>query len=256
MDDVVIAMTAWRRPGYLRRALESWSQTRGIEETGGIVISADPSDKTADIIAVADAARARGLQVTVRVNEEHLGPQANPVSAASHALEVTGAGFLILAEEDDIASTDTLEYMSWAREEFGGDSQVLGVCGHDASGLAYDAEDAGRNSAGADEEAVRLRSYYNPWIWGTWRDRWLDVLEPTWDRTCTSGGPGDSGFDWNIQLRVMPSGGYVFAVPDASRSQNIGRFEGVYAHPSNYPKTQTASFRQERGAVKYRVVTE
>ena len=60
MDDVVIAMTAWRRPGYLRRALESWSQTRGIEETGGIVISADPSDKTADIIAVADAARARG----------------------------------------------------------------------------------------------------------------------------------------------------------------------------------------------------
>ena len=90
-------------------------------------------------------------------------------------------------------------------------------------------------------------------MWGTWRDRWEQVIRPRWDLECDSGGPADSGWDWNIATRIIPQGGYVCAVPDASRSQNIGRYGGWAADPADFPNTQAASFRAERAEVTYRL---
>jgi len=65
----------------------------------------------------------------------------------------------------------------------------------------------------------------------------------------------DSGYDWNIHSRVLPRHKMTCVVPDASRSQNIGQFEGWASRPEHFPVMQAASFRSERGLVEYRLVT-
>ena len=101
------------------------------------------------------------------------------------------------------------------------------------------------------------------WIWGTWRDRWFHTLEPTWDRAYYTGTPGTGqqvGFDWQHRPAGHPrprpahqGHTYVCALPLASRSQNIGRFEGVHADASAYDGTLNPSFREKFGEVDYRL---
>ena len=160
-------------------------------------------------------------------------------------------------EEDILPSDDVLEYMAWAAGEFGADPRVLGVCAHTHAG--YAASELGIEEVDADPALVRLRPRFAGWILGAWRNRYRQVLEPTWDWDCDSGGPGDpagqgpAGWDWNI-TRIVEKTGLLCAVPDASRSQNIGQYGGTYAVPDHFPATQVASFREHRDPVIYKVV--
>jgi hypothetical protein len=78
------------------------------------------------------------------------------------------------------------------------------------------------------------------------------VLEPNWDYDLTSGPrPDQRGYDWAVQRTVERYGDVL--VPDAARSQNIGRDGGVFAHPEEFEWTQAKSFREVRGAVAYKL---
>jgi hypothetical protein len=166
---------------------------------------------------------------------------------------------VILSEEDNCVSDDVLRYMTWCRDEFRKRIDVLLVCAHDipwVEGWSGPAPGEHRDplSAGNENpEIVRLKQGFDSHAWGTWRDRWTGVLEPTWDWECNSGGPTSSGIDWNIATRVMPRDNYLAAAPDASRSRNIGRDEGVYMHPSNWH--ENPAFSAKYGPdVAYRLV--
>ena len=150
-----------------------------------------------------------------------------------------------MAEEDLVVADDTLRYLSWADETFRDTPGVLIACAHSPDNPDPD----------ADPAAVVLLPRFRCWIWGTWRDRWFNTLAPAWDRNYSTGTPEhpEVGFDYNIDLRVIPQGGYVCALPLAARSQNIGRFEGVHADASTYDGTQNPSFREKFGEVDYRV---
>jgi hypothetical protein len=50
-NDIKILMTAWKRPQYLRRVLQSWYRVRGIEDIE-LVIFLEPSDRQAAMIKV------------------------------------------------------------------------------------------------------------------------------------------------------------------------------------------------------------
>ena len=63
----------------------------------------------------------------------------------------------------------------------------------------------------------------------------------------------DSGYDHNIHRRILPEGGLVCAVPDASRSQNIGRHGGWASSEETWAFSQAASFRADREPVAYRL---
>jgi hypothetical protein len=79
------------------------------------------------------------------------------------------------------------------------------------------------------------------------------VIGDSWDWECSKGPrPDQLGYDWSL-LRLT-QGGYLNAVPDAFRSQNIGEYGGWAANPADYPATLAASFRAERGPVAYRLV--
>ena len=242
-----IAMTAWRRPQYLRQTLASWAQVDGIRDVAAFSIHLDPSDRLDKMLAVIAEARGEyGLDITARVNTRHLGVSVNPVESGTAVFrEYPDVDFLVMAEEDLVVADDTLRYLTWADETFRDTPSVLIACAHSPDNPDPD----------ADPAAVVLLPRFRCWIWGTWRDRWFNTLAPAWDRNYSSGTPEhpEVGFDYNIDLRVIPQGGYVCALPLAARSQNIGRFEGVHADASTYDGTQNPSFREKFGDVEYKV---
>jgi len=246
ISDMTVGMWCWRRPQYLRRTLASWAQVDGVHGLRAITIALEPSDRKADMLAVIDHARdTYGLPLTVRHNEEQLGVLVNPVVSGSAILnEDPDAKFLIAMDEDMLLSDDLLRYFEWAASRFEDDKSIFGVCAHAVENGTPD----------ADEAAVQLLPRFRTWIWGTWRDRWFGVAVPTWDRDYSSGNP--SGYDWNLDLRVVPERGLRCVFPLASRSQDIGKFEGVHAQPANFRNTQDPSFREKRGKVEYRLVGE
>ena len=247
VSDMTVGMWCWRRPRYLRRTLASWAQVDGVHDLRRITIALEPSDREADMMDVVDRARDEyGLNITVRHNPQQLSVSVNPVVSGSAILEEDpGARFLIAMDEDMLLSDDLLRYMEWAATRFEDDYEtVFGVCAHTPMNVDAPAD--------ADPAAVQLLPRFRTWVWGTWRDRWFDVAVPTWDRDYSSGNP--SGYDWNLDLRVVPDRGMRCVFPLAARSQDIGQFEGVHANPADFGRFQNPSFREKRGKVNYRLV--
>lgn len=241
---MAVSMTAHRRPGYLRRALESWSRARGVGDLALFYVSLDASDRVAEMTEVL-----RNASFPVMLKRHYLlnfparGVSVNPVEAGSAVFrDNPDVDFLVLAEEDLLVADDVLEYMAWGAERFRGCPEVLAVRAHPGA-------------EGRDAGACRLSSGFSPWVWGTWRDRWTGILEPTWDRDYSTGDGQcrQAGFDWNIDQRVMPRRGLKCVVPEVSRSQNIGEHDGVHAQPADFPATMLASFREHVSPQCYRL---
>jgi hypothetical protein len=241
--DMAVVMTVWRRPGYTRKALASWENVRGVGELGLFRVYVDPSDRQDEILSVCAEFQDGIPGLSVEVNPERYGVSCNPEFSMARGFREHGAAFSVVGDDDMLVSTDVLEYLRWGADTFEDRKDVAAVCAHTPEPAPAD----------SDQEAVQLLPRYRCWTWGTWRDRWDTVFEPTWDRHYDSGEP--AGYDWNIDLRVVPGRGLRCVFPLASRSQNIGRFEGVHASPAEFLKTANPSFRQEREPVSYRVIT-
>jgi hypothetical protein len=242
MSDMSVMMTAWRRPAYLRRTLESWAAVDGLRDLRQFVVALDPSDRQD---AVRSEIKRSALAPELWENSAQLGCGGNPAASAQRMFQEDPAlEFLIFAEDDLLVSDDVLRYFAWAKEEFRDRSDVLLACAHSND----------NPSADADPSAVTLACRFRCWVWATWRDRWDDVLYPTWDWDYTSGDQGGpTGWDHHINLRIMPPRGLLAALPAASRSQNIGRFEGVHADPAGFGTTQNPSFREHREPVTFQL---
>jgi hypothetical protein len=261
LSNVAIVCTAKSRDHYLRETLSSWEAARGITEIHSFTLALGYApDRFMPVLNAFDRFRkATGLGRRARVKMDSAAARASNgmhraiAEAGNHVLADPAVEFAVFSEEDIVVSSDVLEYMEWARETFAGDEHVLCACAHSVGGQAWDQAGIGALGVDADQEAVQLIPYFNPWTWGTWRDRWEKTLAPTWDLECRSGGVMDSGFDHNIHRRVIPQGGFTCAVPDASRSQNIGRYGGWAARPEDYESTLAASFWRGREPVTYRL---
>jgi hypothetical protein len=246
LGETAIIMTAWRRPQYLKRTLESWSAVDGVRDVHSFTIGLDPSERRVSMLDVIDRARmVNGLDITVRENPERYDNLGNPLETARAVFADPGVEMVVFAEEDLLVSDDVLRYFEWADESFRGDPETLIACAHSEEGALE----------GADPRAVHFSQRFRCWIWGTWRDRWESVIEPTWDRDYSSGSPEDpaAGWDCNLNNRIIPRGGYRTVLPAASRSQNIGKFEGVHQAPAEYAATVNPSFREQFGVVDYRL---
>ncbi len=64
----------------------------------------------------------------------------------------------------------------------------------------------------------------------------------------------DSGYDWHIATRIIPHGNFMCVVPDASRTQNIGRLEGWASNEQSFSYSQSQSYRDSRPVMAYRTV--
>ncbi len=251
---MALLITACKRPYYLKETLTSWALADDVNSLDSVVVALGRSDKEMEqrelIRQICPGARtwldsdraamSRGMHRAIS-------------EAASRIFRALRPNFLIFAEEDEVVSSDIIKYMRWAAEEFKDNERVLLVNGHSRGGQGWDLWEPAQD-AEADQNTVRLEPYMNAWVWGTWADRWEKVLEPNWDHECNSGGATDSGYDWNIATRIIPQGNYLAVVPEASRSQNIGRKEGWASSEWSFSFSQAQSFREKRDKVSYRLV--
>lgn len=254
LSDAALIITAWRRPDYLKRVLDSWVRAEGAAGLRRIVVALAPSAAEAEQRGIiAKAAATLGREIEIRMDSPACARVPGPHRAIAEAANAVladdpGCRFLIFGEEDIQVSSDVLSFIAWGREQAAG--RALAVCAHNALGNGWqrDAPD----DTDADQSAARFCRSFSPWAWGTWRWTWERVLEPQWDYDCNSGPSPDShGYDWQLQ-RITERCGDVL-VPDAARSQNIGRDGGVFAHADEFEWTQARSFRETRSAVTYRL---
>jgi len=256
-SDTALLLTAWRRPRYLRKTLASWAQVPEAKSLRSVTIALGRSEQEREQRIVIGAGGTRmGREITIRPDSDAAAAGPGMHRALGEAIGATfaadpGLEFLICGEEDVIVSDDVLRYMDWARQLRLAHPQILVCEAHNELGQGWHSPDV--DDSGADQETVRLTGLFHPWVWGVWRDRWEQVLEPGWDWDANKGSRGfDHGYDWEIG-RIMERGAYLAPAPDASRSQNIGRFEGVYFNPAKFALTQAKSFREVRGDVAYRL---
>jgi hypothetical protein len=171
------------------------------------------------------------------VNRRRLGVLVNPVEAGGRQLRADpGISFLVMAEEDVLVSDDVLGFMSWANRYLAPMSRVVCACADS------------RAPAGADPAEVVLGRSFCSLVWGTWRDRWFDVIEPTWDRDYSRG-----GWDCNLRNNVLSERRLLAAWPAASRSRHIGELQGVHARWWNFNDWYAPTFAEHRGVLAYRL---
>ena len=180
LSSTAVIVTGLRRPHYLRKTLGSWQAARGIEEVHSFTLALghDPGQFLPQLYAFDAFRKATGLGKRGRVKVDSAAARTSRGmgraigEAGNHVFADPAVEFVVFGEEDVAVSSDVLEYMAWARREFAEDERVLCACAHSVGGQGWDEPGIGLRGADADQEAVRLLPYFNPWVWGTWRDRW------------------------------------------------------------------------------------
>ena len=235
-----LLLTAFDRPHYLAPVLDAWTGVRGLHDWH-LRVAVEPGPVADDVVALVEGfvRRTGHADAEVVVNERRLGVLENPYV---HLDALFGAGhpFVVRTEDDLLVSDDVLELFDHVASTYAGDTRL-------ATTHAFSREPAG----GAADALVRGTAFC-PWVFGTWRDRWTDLLGPTWDRDYSTwnGSPGfETGWDWNLNTRVLPAHGLEVLSPVVSRVQNIG---AVGEHGTPEDLETAASFEAHQPVLHYR----
>jgi len=140
-------------------------------------------------------------------NQERYGVMRNVWHALDSAFS-DDETFVLVAEDDVLVSDDLIEFMSWARDEYRDDVDVLGV-------VATQRWFNPRRLHNA-----RTRADFAAPVWGTWQEKWWEVLRDGWPQKKLRG--EEMGWDWWVRNKLMIQLGWKFVVPDYARCQHIG----------------------------------
>lgn len=241
----MIVITVNNRPRYLGETLESWREVEGIqdEDIAYFIEPGPNADVCNELCRRADYSRGRH----VICNDKVYGALTNPWRALDYGFYAGHRGdnnFVILGEDDAVVSKDVLNYFSWCAEKYQKET-VLAVCSFQQEKYEL-----------APRNGVILKEWFAPTVWGTWRDRWWMMLRDTWDHDYSSGDgdpPQRGGWDWNINLRILPSTSapWSCAFPLWSRSQHIGKENGTHMLPENFEEHLSQSFDISRNESEF-----
>lgn len=243
-ENMVIGFTACDRPEWLKQSLDSWLETN-LSLATSIHFFIEPSDKLGAVVAVIDAfAEKSPTPVIKHFNKEKQGVLRNPWNLFENLFNVQMATFAVLAEDDFLVSPDILDFFAATQKEMSDTS--MAVC-------------AKWVGLGADEDpsAWHRKAEFTGNIWGTNKRVWNSFMRNTWDFDYSSGTPEapQSGWDWNLGVRVMPQNGLHCIVPTASRSYHVG-ITGVHCTEEVYQATTTHNFVTKKYVGGYQEKTE
>jgi hypothetical protein len=185
----------------------------------------EPSERQGNAL---DLIRDSGLpNIRIHKNKDRLGVLTNPWAGMNMAFD-DGAEFAFVTEEDVIVSDDILEYVSWGREYFRDSETCMGLC-------------ANIKFPDPANPAQVFYAGFDPLGWGTWEGKWERYLKHSWDHDYSSGDPG--GWDHNINHRILPKRNMNFAFPSVSRTDHVGKHEGVHMISEWFEASQAPTFQ-------------
>ena len=224
-----IVFTVFNRFDYLKKTLDSWSQVIGLNKYD-FYFKVEPSDQLESVENVIKNFEDKiEKPVKVIVNNRVMGCAANTWFAFDDLFQKYD--FVILAEDDIIVSKDVLEYFDEAESMFREDKSISIIS-------------ANTKWHTSDPSIVIKEQAFNGLVWGTWKEDWENYFKDTWDFNYSSGNGTQSGWDWNITLRVLPSNNLFSIHPHVSRSQHIG-VEGLHCSEDIFDMTQSPSFNND-----------
>lgn len=195
-----ITISAYNRPEYLARTCEALSKCIGVSSSR-VVILLDPCKETAKCQKIADRYGWEAHRYT-----EHAGCNDSLKMCMIYGFNYMQSEFHLHFEDDCVPTRDALLWFSWARDKYRHDKSVFTVSGYQ------------QKSNGNLGQCGRRR-WFTPWGWGTWQDRWHEML-PRWT---TKDGPS-----WDIVVNDYIRGTRWEAFPTVSRVQNIGAEKGTH----------------------------
>lgn len=214
-----VFLTAANRPEYFATTLETWRRVRWNPDWT-FILRIDPTDKLDEMLDIAE--RFDAFPIQLQVNETNLGAPVHPWVAFEECFSDRFLDYAVSVEDDLPVSDDFIEYHEWAAEQFYLDSEIATI-----SSYARDGE---------DPTVVRRATGFASWGFGTWWDRWEDYIRDTWDKNYSTFEDyplNKSGWDWNLNLRVLPRLEKKTVFPEVSRIQNVG-VHGVHGTAENF----------------------
>ena len=266
--NIAIAITAWRRPDYLRQVLAALSRCYQVTEHD-VFITLDGGYPAEQETMLADIAEFRTStfpdspeRVTTHAFKENQGcagnvgnafrhvflpltqtPNTNPKPRfsrrASRLANTSGHQRLgsydagIFLEDDTVPTPDFLIYMHHLLERFADDPAVFTV-----SGYAHEGEPG--HDLDRPELGIQARQFFTPWGWATWRDRAAPIARDWFGAVDNEKAVDLSGAAYRTAIRETPKGTWDYPMnyywragrneiaPSVSRIQNIGAERGAF----------------------------
>ena len=195
---LAITMTHASRPKYTQRSLASVLAAREAIGRRDVRIYAHVEPGNAATISVCQALARPGDEIVVNALRKFV--NRNTVDAIDHGF-ATGADFVIHCEDDILMAPDALAFMLYAAERFtdpvdylvSPTAPYLPLAGSIMTVTGYHREAALPPWTRWWE--VRSQSWFHPWLWGTWADRWALLR---------AGIVVDNRTTWDIQLGPGP----------------------------------------------------
>ncbi|WP_406694964.1 hypothetical protein V5E97_28370 [Singulisphaera sp. Ch08] len=204
-----ISMCLCDRPDYARQVLEALRACDGIGDYLVLPHVEPGNEEVRALIEAIDFA-----ECLPTFNERRLGVNRNTENALLDGFSF--GDFVIHIEDDILLAPDALRYFEWAAARYAADSSVFSVTGYNRRADPVAPEDYHR---------TRLRAWFHPWGWGTWKNRWELFSGRLYLSPCT----------WDVFLNVnfcaeerTPCCHEVY--PELARTQNIGRYSAIGSH--------------------------
>ena len=204
---IAVVFVCYNRPQYLSRVLQRWLEidTSNIDFYANV----DYSNKHNENVILLKHFFANIKQPLNRIQENipALGMNNNQFNASDRLFQL-GYDFVIQCEDDIIPANDINHYMRSMSSQFIDDKTVMNI-----GAYRYIHDDGGIEN----QNKLIKYSFFNAWIWGTWKDRWENYFKPQWCRHKKGTWDTDIQQDYNNDKKYA-------IYPSASRSQNIGEF--------------------------------
>ncbi len=232
-----IAISAYNRPEYSQRSIAAIFGAKGFTPQKYRIFCA--MDCYADGSFNQDVYNIyQFFGVIPDVAEQKRGCNYNVRRALELAWE-DNPDFVLMIEDDIIISDDALQYIEWAAEKYKNDHSVWTIgLWKSKSGWDYDKPLAKSILSRIDKQV-----WFSCWGWGTWRDRWEEMLI----KWTTGGDSHDTSWDVVLYSHL---GNRKEVVPAISRAYNCGELNGTHRGRA-WPGVTAAGLIDPDGAINY-----
>jgi len=212
-----LTISLYNRLQYTERLFQYLDECYGIQDYE-INICCEPGHKP-----IEDLARNfRPSQTHVTVNPRRYGCNTNIFQCL--AIGFSKNDYHIHFEDDTIPGKDCLKYFEWARERYKDDKTIFTISGY----VNSDNKTEHYYPPSDDISLVERRSWFTPWGWATWKDRFKD-MENVWDFAGARG-------SWDATVNHVARNGRGEIFPAVSRVQNIGADLGTHVPSAEWHK--------------------
>lgn len=212
-----LTISLYNRLQYTERLFQYLDECYGIQDYE-INICCEPGHKP-----IEDLARNfRPSQTHVTVNPRRYGCNTNIYQCL--AIGFSKNDYHIHFEDDTIPGKDCLKYFEWARERYKDDKTIFTISGY----VNSDNKTEHYYPPSEDISLVERRSWFTPWGWATWKDRFKD-MENVWDFAGTRG-------SWDATVNHVAREGRSEIFPAVARIQNIGADLGTHVPNAEWHK--------------------